>query len=392
MRPLVLHIFTGLEDGGAEAALYRLCQADSDDEHRVISLTGDGKYGPLLAAAGIPVLSLGLPRGSIRLRALWRLWRAVRNWRPDAVQTWMYHADLLGGVMARLAGVRNISWGLHHTALRPGPTSRKTIMIARICSLISGTIPRNIICCARKSAEIHAALGYRAAAMRVIPNGYDLGVFRVDPTARQTVRSELGLPDSDKILGFVARFDPLKDHHTLLRALHILRKRGIAPPCLLVGTGMDKRNIEINEQVESLGLDGQVHLLGRREDVPAIMNALALHVMSSAAEAFPNVLAEAMACGTPCVSTNVGDAGFIIGDTGWVVPPNAPEDLADAIMEALRAADSPDWQARTEAARDRIQTLFTIERMVDQYRAVWFGSTGKDDAAPSSPPSESRAH
>lgn len=383
-RPVVLHIITGLEDGGAEAALYRLCCADIRDEHHVISLTGYGKYGPLLVAAGIPVLSLGMPRGSIRIPALWRLWRAIRQLRPDVVQTWMYHSDLLGGVMARLAGVRNICWGLHHTALAPGPTSRKTIAVARFCALLSPIVPRNIICCAKKSAEVHAAIGYRMDAMRVIPNGYDLGIFRVDPAAGQAVRSELGLANHERVLGFVARFDPLKDHAGLLQALHLLQRRGIVSQFLLVGTGMDDQNHELKEQIATLGLDGQVHLLGRREDIPAIMNAIDLHVMSSTAEAFPNVLAEAMACGTPCVSTDVGDARFIIGDTGWIAPPGAPDRLADAIEEALHALDGPDGTARTAGARDRIRTLFTIDKMVEGYRAAWFGGEGEiqpaDDA------------
>ncbi|MGN6690700.1 MAG: glycosyltransferase [Sphingopyxis sp.] len=379
-RRIVLHIITGLEDGGAEAALYRLCCADTRDEHHVISLTGDGKYGPLLVAAGIPTLSLGMPRGRIRIRSLWRLWRTIRQLRPRAVQTWMYHSDLLGGVMARLAGVRNISWGLHHTALAPGPTSRKTIAVARFCALLSSVVPRNIICCARKSAEIHSAIGYRTDAMRVIPNGYDLGIFRVDSAAEQAVRSELGLANGERILGFVARFDPLKDHAGLLQALHLLQRRGIVPRCLLVGTGMDDRNRELREQIAALNLDDQVRLLGRREDIPAIMNALDLHVMSSAAEAFPNVLAEAMACGTPCVSTDVGDARFIIGDTGWIAPPQAPDSLADAIEEALHALDGPDGAARAAGARDRIRTLFTIDKMVESYRAVWFGGESKADA------------
>lgn len=372
-RPVVLHIITGLEDGGAEAVLYRLCRTDTRDQHHVISLTGDGKYGPLLAAAGIPVLSLGMPRGRIRIRALRRLWRAIRNLRPDAVQTWMYHSDLLGGVMARLAGVGNISWGLHHTALTPGPTSRKTIAVARLCAHLSSFIPRNIICCARKSAEIHTAIGYHAAAIRVIPNGYDLRIFQIDPAARHAVRSELGLANRERLLGFVARFDPLKDHASLLQALHLLRRRDIAPQCLLVGTAMDDQNQELKRHIAALGLEGQIRLIGRREDIPAIMNALDLHVMSSAAEAFPNVLAEAMACGTPCVSTDVGDAGFIIGDTGWIVPPRAPDRLADAIEEALRALDAPGGAERAADARNRIRTLFTIDKMVESYRTTWFG-------------------
>lgn len=208
--------------------------------------------------------------------------------------------------------------------------------------------------------------------MVVIPNGYDLSVFEPNVSARDNLRSELGLL-TEPTIGFVARFNPLKDHDNLLNALALLSARQACPRCLLVGTGMDESNAWLTGRIAELGLSDRIVLLGRRDDIPSVMNALDLHVMSSSSEAFPNVLAEAMACGTPCVSTDVGDAALIVGETGWIVPPETPEALADAIEGALRERqEHPEaWRARCAAARQRVVDEFSIDRMVQRYRDIW---------------------
>lgn len=375
-RRVVVHIITGLNDGGAEAALFRLCTAGHDARHLVVSLMGPGKYGALLEMAGIPVLCLDMPQGKVRLSALWRLRRFLAETRPDAVQTWMYHADFLGGIAARTAGIRNLCWGIHNTTLTKGESASTTILISRLCALLSHFVPRAIICCAEKSAEVHADLGYRESIMRVVNNGYNLSQFRPDDQAGQAVRAELGLGDG-ALIGFVARFDSQKDHHNLFSALKLLKARRQAPRCLLVGTGMDATNDALAAMVDEFGLSDQLILLGRRDDVAAIMNALDIHVLASLAEAFPNVLAEAMACGTPCISTDVGDAAIILGDTGWIVPPKDPAAMAEVIGRALAERGTSASKKRQQDARHRIETRFSIEQMVEGYRKVWFGEANE---------------
>jgi len=286
----------------------------------------------------------------------------------------MYHADLLGGFLAFLAGCRNIVWGIHNTTLVPGASRRSTILVARICARLSRIVPRRIICCAENAREVHATQGYDRARMEVVANGYDLAEFRPDPEARRQLRAELGIASDTAVIGFVARYDPMKDHATLLCALSVLQARGQCPLCLLVGTEMDHTNAALVAKIAALDLGEQVRLLGRRSDIPVVMNALDLNVMSSIAEAFPNVLAEAMACATPCVSTDVGDAATILGATGRVVPTRDPEALADAIADLLTERDGPDWANRCASARQRVADHFSIERMVTNYRRIWFGT------------------
>lgn len=369
----VVHVITGLSDGGAEAVLYRLCTTSTHCQHLVISLMDGGIYGRRLREFGISVYALDLPRGRITPRGLFRLWRLLRRERPDLLQTWMYHADLLGGLVARLAGVRAVCWGIRHSNLEPGRSKGSTILIARLCARLSRLVPQRIVCCAERAATVHQALGYDASRFAIIPNGYDVSFFRPVAQAGQQLRETLGLATNRPVIGLVARFDPQKDHANLIAALARVRLAGWEIETLLVGTDVVPENAILTDLINAASLQESVHLLGRRDDIPALMNALDLHVLSSSfGEAFPNVLAEAMACGTPCVTTDVGDAALIVGETGWVVPPGDPDALAGAILQALCERQNAErWAARKAAARERIVTKFSLDTMVKAYEDVW---------------------
>ena len=368
----VLHITSGLTDGGAEAVLYRLCTHDKQNRHTVISLMDPAKYGALLEASGITVHCLGMPRGRITLIGLWRLWRLLRSERPDVVQTWMYHADLIGGTLARLAGIPIVCWGMHHSNLDPGKSPRSTIFVAQMCALLSHWVPHAIISCSAQSASVHQAMGYARGKFTIIPNGYSIVEFTPDSEARAQLRREWGINEQTILLGMVARYDPQKDHANLVNALRLIKHKKASFQCTLVGAEMDANNHELCRLIESQGVSSNVLLLGQRNDIPGVMNALDIHVLSSAGEAFPNVLAEAMACMTPCVTTDVGDAAVIVGDAGWIAPPSNSELLASAISEAIaEMQDAEQWAVRKSMCRDRVVLNFSLERMVDNYNNVW---------------------
>ena len=374
-RPLrVLHIITGLGQGGAESVLFRLATyPEANVEHVVVSLTDEGIYGERLRAAGVAVHVLGMKRGRVSLGGFLALRALVAAERPDAVQTWMYHADLIGGLAARLAGVRAIAWGIRNSGEHLERSSRSARMVLRACALLSGRIPKAIVCAAQKSAERHADKGYDRARMVVIANGYDLSRYAPNAEARSRVRAQWGVPQDVPAIGCVARWDPLKDHANLLRAIAALVRDGrdAGLRCVLIGRGMDTENAELGTLVDRLGLRDRLVLAGPSDDVPAAMNGLDLHVLSSCAEGFPNVVAEAMACGVYCVVTDVGDAAYIVGDAGVVVPPEQPEALARGIETALREVAARGRERAGEAGRARVLENFDIARMVQGYIAVW---------------------
>lgn len=372
----IVHVITGLNDGGAEAVLFRLCTYDKAHIHHVISLMDEGKYGSMLQDAGVGVDCLGMPQGSVTLSGLMRLWRLIRQLHPDAVQTWMYHADLIGGGLARLAGVSAVFWGVRHSNLTPGTIKRSTILVARLCGRLSRLVPRRIISCSQKAILSHVSLGYPVDRFEAIPNGYDLEHFTPDQESPARFRSEWKIPAGVPLIGMVARFDPQKDHANLIAALTILIDRGYFFSCALIGTGMDSENHLLARMIADRGLEKNVILLGRRVDISAVMSALDIHVLSSLGEAFPNVLAEAMACGTPCVTTDVGDAALIVGETGWVVPARDASALAGALEDALNSLqDKVAWRVRCNAARTRIWEKFEIGEMIKKYGLLWQSNT-----------------
>lgn len=333
----ILHIVTSLSVGGAETVLARLVERlRGESRQQVIALGGGGPIGDRIAALGVPVETMAISKRAPNPLVIAKLAAAVRRFAPDVVQTWMYHADLVGGLAARLAGARAVAWNIRNGDVSPGGTSRRTQAVMRACALLSGRVPSRIVSCSHRAMALHVAYGYERKRFVVIPNGFDLDRFRPDPSARADVRRELGIPVNAPIIGLVARADPQKNHSIFVAAAAELRRRRPDVHFLLVGRGASGDNVALLRRVEEAGIRPATHMLGERHDVPRLTAALDVSTLCSGqGEAFPNVLGEAMACEVPCVATDIGDAALIIGDTGRIVPPNDAEALACAWDELL---------------------------------------------------------
>jgi glycosyltransferase involved in cell wall biosynthesis len=369
----VTHIISGLGLGGAEVMLARVLahtdRARIDPE--VISMTTRGLIGEEIVGRGIPVHTLGMRRGLPTPWHLPALIRLLREKKPDVIQTWMYHADLMGGLAGRRAGRIPVVWGIRHTDLRWGSARLTTILTARLNALLSGALPAAIVCNSEASRRIHERMGYAAAKLKVIPNGFDLDAFRPDPQARAEVRRELGIPPEAILVGNVARYHPQKDHRTLVRAAALLKATIPEVHFLFVGTGVSAENAALTESIRAAGLEGCVHLLGRRTDTPRLYAAMDLFCLSSShGESFPQVVGEAMASGVPCVVTDVGDAAEIVGETGRAVAPGRAEELA-AACEGLLRLPAAERRSLGEAARARIRERYAIESVVSHFAALY---------------------
>jgi glycosyltransferase involved in cell wall biosynthesis len=373
----VVHVITELERGGTEVMLYRLLERMDPRRflHVVVSLADEGTLGPTIVNLGVPVRALGMRRRISDVRAVWRLARLMRQERPEVLQTWLYHADLVGLIAGKLAGIRAIVWNVRCSDVDMRQYSWSSGLTRRLLSALSAA-PAAVIVNSERGREVHERIGYRPRRWVTIPNGVDLVRFRPDPDARVRLRKELGLPLSTRLIGMVARYDPMKDHATFLRAAAEFLRNGAAGGqadvhFVLVGRRVTWENPRLRALADGLGLRAHLHLLGERGDVECVLPGLDLASLSSLfGEGWPNVVGEAMACGVPCVVTDVGDAGAIVGETGRVVPPGHPEALARAWAELL-ACPEEQRRALGAAARERIAACFSLEQVVNQYEALW---------------------
>ena len=372
MKSHIVHIATSLSAGGAETMLYKLLSAlrSGPFSFSVISLTNVGPVGKKIQALEIPVIALGMHRRCPNPWTLIKLAILMRALKPDLVQTWMYHADMIGGWAAKLAGGFPVIWGIHHTSLDSDCNKRSTILVVDICARLSRMLPNKIVCCAKAAERVHVLRGYHRQKMIFIPNGFDLNRFRPDKAARKEIRRELGLSEDSIIIGLVGRFHPLKDHYNFVQAATKLDQSNADVHFVLCGNGVTWDNSVLVSWIDKAGIRFRCRLLGARCDINKIYASLDVFTSSSCSEAFPLVVGEAMACGVPCVVTDVGDSAYIVGNTGIVVSPGDPSALARAWTKLL-ALPSEERMRLGSKARKRIADNFDLQSTAKKYKDLW---------------------
>ncbi|HEX7555071.1 MAG TPA: glycosyltransferase [Leptolinea sp.] len=369
----VTHIITGLNTGGAEIMLYKLLRAIDLQRFpsNVISLTEIGEIGGQIQSLGIPVVALGMNPGRIKFTNITHLTREIREANPTVVQTWMYHADLLGGWSAKNAGKNFIAWNIRNSTLDWRKSKGTTLLTVWLCAVLSHFIPKRIVVCSQAASLIHQKIGYAKEKMKVIPNGFDLSIFKPDKEAGRKLRQELNLDPEISIVGLAARFDEQKDHQTFIKSAGIVLKTMPEVHFFLCGEGITSENHLLVQWLTETGAERNFHLLGRWTDMPEFHNACDVAVSASAyGESFSNVLGEAMACGVPCVSTRVGGAEEVLGETSRIVPPGDPLKLAEAILDILKLPENFRMELGQQS-RQRMIENFDIFQIAEAYMDFW---------------------
>ena len=351
--------------------LIELHHENPEYSHTVVSLSGLGLVGEHLREREIEVIVLGI-KSVLKLPfAFFRLVRLIRKIKPDIVQTWMYHADLIGGLAARVAGIRKVIWGIHSTTLlRNYGVSDSTVIAMKICALLSSIVPHTILCVAHRAILDHVEKGYDRIKMTVIANGFNIETYKPDLDSRQRIRQLLNFPPGALIVGSIGRFNKYKDHSSFISSAGDLASSNNRVYFLLAGRDVDSNNSIIMQWIEETGYADRFCLLGERSDVPDVLAAIDIFCLHSISEAFPLVLGEAMCVGLPSVVTDVGDAALLLGDAGIVVPPNDTDALTKGLLKLIQAS-SEDRNLLGYIARRRIEDNYSIASFKRQYEELY---------------------
>ena len=369
----IVYLTTGLNMGGAEVMLYNLLSKIDRDifEPTIISLMDKGVFGEQIEQLGIPVHSAGMLVGKPSLASIKRVVGLIKQAEPDLIQGWMYHGNLAAQFFNFVSGKKTpVLWSIHHS-LHDLPSEKPlTQGIIRFGSWSSKYVSK-VAYVSEKSQGQHQKIGYDRKNSCVVPNGFDVSKFQPSAEIRQKFRQELGISDETFLIGSMARYHPMKDHANLLKAAKVLLAEYPETKFVLIGTNVDSDNSFLTDLIAELDIEKNVYLLGQRRDIPQITPALDILTSSSAfGEAFPLVIGEAMACGIPCVVTDIGDSGWIVGDTGKAVPPKNPDALAQGWKEIINLEPSARAE-KSQAARQRIIEKFALDSIVKEYETIY---------------------
>ncbi len=329
--------------------------------------------GPLqaeLEAAGVTVRCLEKKNRWDMLGFLWRVVKALRAVRPDVLYSFLAESNLLACLMKPLLPGTRVVLGVRDSetdAALYGWLGRFVFALGRVVARGADLVIAN----SQSGARYYAEQGY--PRLTVVPNGIDTGRFQPDEQARARVRAELGVGEGETLFGIVGRLSPMKDHATFLQAAATL---GPGARFLCVGGGSGPHGEAMHALASQLGLEPRLTWSPPRGDMPEVFNALDALVSSSAfGEGFSNVVGEAMACGTPCIVTDVGDSAWLVAESGVTVPPRQPEALA-TVMRSFMAEDPQHRAARELQARARMEKNFTVPRMVERTAALLIAEAG----------------
>lgn len=374
-RPTLLHFIASVDGGGAEALLRSLVEQMDRQRWRVVVVAMDARPWPEATAflrEHCDAVHDLESSAFLRKPTLAKLSRILRDEKPDLVQTWMHHADLVGGVMARWSGVRRVVWSLHCREIHrsPGDSNLKMALLRLALGAASRIIPSAIISCSQAAIEDHKRLGYPARKMRWIPNGVRTDRFKPNADARLQMREELGIPQSAPVIGFIGRFHEMKDLRTLLAAIHRMQERVPESHFVLCGgTAADLTEVE-HQQWRQLPVIENLHFIPFRSDPENLYPMLDVFTLTSRTEACPMTILEAMSCGVPCVTSDVGDCGLLLEGSGVLVQPGNASGFDEGWHRLLAMPNEEKLKLQARVRR-RVIDHFTIDQALKAYTELY---------------------
>ena len=361
----ILFLTRSLNYGGCERQLTLLAKGLLKRGQKVVVATfyPGGALRNDLSRAGVPTISLEKRSRWRAVGFVVRLIRYVHHVRPQVLHSYLGTANILSVVLKPLFPSAAIVWGVRASNMDLEQYGWVDRLMYRVESALSHFADL-IIVNSHAGFDYAVANGFPRKKMVVIHNGIDVERFHPDPEAGNRMRKEWEIAQGEVLIGLVGRLDPMKGHETFLRAAALLVRKRSDIRFVCVGSGPFTYTRMLKDLSEQLGLHKRLIWLDSYDDMAIVYNALNIATSSSSfGEGFSNVIGEAMACGVPCVVSDVGDSALIVGDTGVVVPPQNPEALAGGWSHLLnRLEHQPDLGVQ---ARAYIIQHFTLDRLVE---------------------------
>jgi glycosyltransferase involved in cell wall biosynthesis len=365
MKKKILHIITGLGNGGAENTLLKLTNGlKKSFDNTILVLGTQNTLEKKFNNQNIKIVKANIKNKYFFFIYFYKIYFLIKKNNPDLIQTWMYHSDLIGSLIGKIILKKKIVWCIRHSNLKLFCSKFSTILISRICSILSHNFVDQIIYSSRNSDIYHKSIGYSNKKGIQISNGYNPDKFKYCKFKNRKIYS----------LGFLANYRPQKDFFTLLKSLEILDRKKINFKCYMAGHNVDKKNKKLLSLIKQFNLKKKIYLLGELKCTKSFFNKIDYLILSSSfGESFPNVIAESMLQGIPCISTNVGDSKKIISKLGWISEPSNPQELSNKILKALKfkKKNKKGYKSLKKKVRETIIQKFHINLMLENYSKAW---------------------
>ena len=369
MKIKILHTIIALNNGGSERSLQKLIYNIDNNifENRILCIFNEGYVGKEIEKKGFKVYVLFRKNNIINfLKSI----KKIRKYKPDIIQTWLPHADFLGGFIAFLTGSKNVIWNLRLSNIELKKNKLHSLFFIRFNALLSWFVPKKIICNSSKASKVHINIGYKKDKICYVPNGFDTDRFNSDKQIRRKLRKNYNIPIESKVFGLIGRYTPLKNHIGFLNAAQLILRKNTNVLFLLAGENIDQNNIELMKIIKKNKLEKHIILLGIRDDIENVINCLDFSICCSYGESFPNIIGESMSCAVPCIVSKVGDCSKIIEDSGWIFKSTSSTDIADKLNEVLKIADY-EIEKKGSIARSIIKEKYSMDISVSKYEKIY---------------------
>ena len=377
----IIHLINSLNKGGAEGNLYRLCKFHKKKYKNninitIITLIDNGFYEAELKKFGIKIFSLNMNKQNKFfdfIKKVLKLRKFIKKQNPDIIQSWMYHSNFITLFIPKRF-YDKLFWNIRHSELNIKISKKMTIFLSIICGLFSKIVPKKIIYCSEKSINFHENYHFYSKNKTVlIYNGCSDKTYYPSKNLYLDFRKKNKIKKTEIVIGYAGRYAKQKNIYSMLFAFSKIIKNQKNVYLYMVGKDISLQNKELTSYTNDLKINNNVFFLNEQKNLLEFYNGIDFLLLASHSESFPNVIAEAMLCSTPVLSSNAGCSKKIIDDFGFIMNNNDHASIFKNLKIILNSFKykKKEWRSHKKNSRLQIQKNFSITNMSNAYFKNW---------------------